>query len=184
SCKWTSSARLRSRTLFAAQVAVCPWRRRRHPALSAQRRPPPPARRAGFQSRSPASPESSAHGLRSISHGDANAGACASDGRVRTRPPTSSRRAADARCALSRSPVQDLTLRDGDPELVAGGGKVHVVLCRAGPGSTPSPADRAESTNDRGGHHPASDLGAVEIRQARAFARAAAACVRILGRVL
>jgi hypothetical protein len=60
---------------------------------------------------------------------------------------------------------------------------VHVVLCRAGPGSTPSPPDRAESTNDRRGHHPASDLGAVEIRQARAFACAAAACVRILDRV-
>jgi hypothetical protein len=115
SCKWTSSARLRSRTLFAAQVAVCPWRRLRHPALWARRRPRPPARRAGFQSRSRASPESSAHGSRSISHGDANAGACAGDGRVRTRPPTSSRRAADARCALSRSRVQDLTLRDGDP---------------------------------------------------------------------
>jgi hypothetical protein len=49
-----------------------------------------------------ASPESSAHGSRSISHGDANAGVCASGGRAGRRPQTSCRRGADARRAPSR----------------------------------------------------------------------------------
>jgi len=115
SCKWTFSAPLRSRRRFAALVVVWHCRRAWHPALSARRRPRPPAPRAGSRSRSPASPGSSAHGSRSISDGDPNAGVCVSGGRAGRRPPTSCRRGADARCALSRSRVQDLTLRDRDP---------------------------------------------------------------------
>src|SRR5205823_7121620 len=48
------------------------------------------------------SPESSALGSPTISHGETNAGVCVSGGRAGTRPPTSSRLGADAQCAPSR----------------------------------------------------------------------------------
>src|SRR5436190_1189913 len=68
-------------------------------------------------------------------------------------------------------------------QLVAGRGEMHVVLRRARPGAAPPPADRAEGAHDRRRHHPAPDLRAVEVRNAGALPRPAAARVRIFDRV-
>src|SRR6059036_1922042 len=119
SYKWTFSAQPRSRTQFAAPAVVWRSRQARRLAWSARRRPQPPEPLAGSRSRLPPSPESSAHGSRSTSHGDANAEVCVSGDRAQRRARTSSRPGANARDAASQdanNPKGQFTEDDHPPE--------------------------------------------------------------------